>query len=336
MSKAKAAKQAAREPEADDGPRGWTALRTGSGKGWEKFAVAIDIRDLYPLVRIHRVTDGRGGYQRPLDEKKADAIAAYVDAGGCIPGSLSFAADEDSGIAYIPGGKAITRAHKPGSLLSIDGQHRLEGYHRAKNYGLVECSIVVGLSPAAQARVFRDVNHLATPVSRALLLETARLADAETAHEARCRVLFDALAKVPPLAGNLDPFGLARGKLGRPQFNGAVSAIWRGKVGSALGDDADKRAEFVARYLCAWADELPAKHAPIAKATVLGAVMDVVDATTEAATALHKGATPKALRAVARLAVEGAADELTRRYTRRSLADALRAALPGAIDLGGG
>jgi DGQHR domain-containing protein len=175
-----------------------------------------------------REEDPIAGFQRVLDEKRAQEIADYMDLGfGTIPNSIVLSAQAGADFKVIGRGKTIEFKFDPHSFLIIDGQHRVFGFSKAKTKLRVPVVIYNGLTKQQESRLFMDVNTKQRPVPNELLLDIKRLADAESNEEALLRELFDAFDQDTdsPLIGLMSPAVKATGKLSRVTFNAAVRPV---------------------------------------------------------------------------------------------------------------
>jgi DGQHR domain-containing protein len=168
------------------------------------------------------------GFQRKLDERRAEDIARYVDDElGTIPTSIVLSAQADAELLYSRARRSITFEKTPKSFLILDGQHRVYGFAKAKSVMRVPVVIYNGLTRAEECRLFIDINTKQRPVPNELLLDIKRLAETETDKEAILTDVFDSFAQEPgsPLIGLMSSTSKARGKLSRVTFNAAVSGV---------------------------------------------------------------------------------------------------------------
>lgn len=175
-----------------------------------------------------REEDPQAGFQRVLDEKRAQEIADYMDLGfGTIPSSIVLSAQPGANLQVIGRGKTIEFTFDPHSFLIIDGQHRVFGFSKAKTKLRVPVVVYNGLSKQQESRLFMDVNTKQRPVPNELLLDIKKLADAESDEEAMLRELFDAFSDDTdsPLVGLTSPASKVAGKLTRVTFNAAVRPV---------------------------------------------------------------------------------------------------------------
>lgn len=175
-----------------------------------------------------REEDPETGFQRVLDKKRAEEIAAYVDSGfGSIPNAIILSAQEDAHLEVKPGGRALKFVKHPKAFLVLDGQHRVWGYKLAKSHMRVPVIIYQGLSRTEETRLFIDINTKQRPVPSELLLDIKHLADLEKDNETLLRELFDEFNSNPEsiLNGLLSPHEKSKGKLTRTTFNTSFSTV---------------------------------------------------------------------------------------------------------------
>ncbi|WP_312549832.1 DGQHR domain-containing protein [Massilia sp.] len=175
-----------------------------------------------------REEDPLTGFQRVLDEKRAQDIADYMDLGfGTIPSSIILSAQPDADLKLVGGGKTIEFTYGPHSFLIIDGQHRVFGFAKARTKLRVPVVIFNGLNKQQESRLFIDVNTKQRPVPSELLLDLKKLADLEGDEEGLLRELFDTFNddEDSPLLGLMSPAAKIKGKISRVTFNAAVRPI---------------------------------------------------------------------------------------------------------------
>lgn len=176
----------------------------------------------------NREEDPVTGFQRVLDERRAQEIADYMDLGfGTIPSSIVLSAQPDADFKVVGRGKTIEFTFDPHSFLIIDGQHRVYGFSKAKTKLRVPVVIYNGLTKQQESRLFIDINTKQRPVPSELLLDIKKLADAESDEEALLRELFDAFGEGgdSPLIGLMSPAAKSTGKISRVTFNAAVRPV---------------------------------------------------------------------------------------------------------------
>ncbi len=175
-----------------------------------------------------RAEDPISGFQRVLDERRAQEIADYMDLGfGTIPSSIILSAQPEAELVIIGRGKTLEFTFLPHAFLIIDGQHRIYGFSKAKTKLRVPVVIYNGLNKQQESRLFIDINTKQRPVPNELLLDIKKLADSENDDEIILRQLFDTFNddNDSPLIGLLSPIVRAKGKLSRVTFNAAVKPV---------------------------------------------------------------------------------------------------------------
>jgi DGQHR domain-containing protein len=195
------------------------------------------------------------GFQRVLDEKRAQEIADYIDSGfGTIPCSIVLSAQPKADLEYDSRTQTLTFKRVPRAFLILDGQHRVFGFHLAKSRLRVPVVIYNGLKKSEEARLFIDINTKQRPVPNELLLDIKRMAETETEVESLARDVFDLFASSEdsPLRGLMSPSSKARGKLSRVTFNTALKPIF-----STFGEsEPDFVYETLKNYMVVWTSHL--------------------------------------------------------------------------------
>ncbi len=224
----------------------------------------------------NRFDDPVEGFQRRLDSKRAQEIAAYIDSGlGTIPSAVILSAQESAKLQATGRGKTVSFRFDPGSFLVLDGQHRVYGYSLAKTALRVPVVVYNGLTREQEVKLFIDINTKQRPVSNELLLDIKRLASYESADEQFLGDLFDAFANRGDsvLAGWLSSAEKQKGKVSRVTFN----AAFRPALARFSHRDVDSVFPRFNAYLGAARQHLVAKNAPSALAdpTVFRALLDM-------------------------------------------------------------
>lgn len=175
-----------------------------------------------------RSEDPLEGFQRTLDETRANQIASYIDSGeSTIPSSIVLSAQDAADLKIKPGGRALTFRHHPKAFLVLDGQHRVFGFSKARSDLRVPVVIYNNLTRQQETRLFIDINTKQKPVPNELLLDIKHLADIENNEEAHLRDLFNTFSNAADsvLKGQLSPHERINKKLSRVSFNGACKPI---------------------------------------------------------------------------------------------------------------
>ncbi|MCO7473056.1 DGQHR domain-containing protein [Stenotrophomonas maltophilia] len=176
----------------------------------------------------NRDEDPIAGFQRVLDDRRAQEIADYMDAGlGTIPSSIVLSAQPQAQLKVVGRGKTMEFSFGPHAFLIIDGQHRVFGFSKASTKLRVPVVIYSGLTKQQESRLFIDINTKQRPVPAELLLDIKKLAESESDDEATLRELFDAFndGADSPLLGLMTPSVKASGKISRVTFNAAIKPV---------------------------------------------------------------------------------------------------------------
>ncbi|MCL4809614.1 MAG: DGQHR domain-containing protein [Thermoanaerobaculia bacterium] len=237
-----------------------------------------------------RDEDPATGFQRALNESRADDIARYLaDGAGSIPSNIVLSAQAPAAFRYERKSKSIFFRAVRGAFLVLDGQHRLWGYQKCRERHRVPVAIYEGLTRAEEARLFIDINTTQRGVPAALLLDIKQLAQMESRKEQVLRDLFDKLNQDPesPLAGRLSAARSTAGRISRVTFNRAMDAVLTSNIMSDT--DPDGRYRLVRNYLNAFEAEMPDKRL-LVRASFFEAIMEVFDAIVQSAVDQHRAA----------------------------------------------
>ena len=196
------------------------------------FLTALDAAALFPLCRVERVADNAAeGFQRQLDAPRARRIAKYLE-DRVIPGAIVLSAQPEHPATYDSATKELTISDALGSLLVIDGQHRLYGakiaadVHGGPNVVLPVC-ILTGLSLAEEVQYFIDINSTAKGVPKTLRIELTKfLVSQDSVDDIRLRLFRDLNAEPDsPLCGKLSAEQRGPGYLSHVPFETAINRI---------------------------------------------------------------------------------------------------------------
>ncbi|APC08575.1 DGQHR domain-containing protein [Neomoorella thermoacetica] len=177
---------------------------------------------------ITREEDPMEGFQRRLDENRAQDIANYIDNGmGSIPTAIILSAQKEAQMKYNSKTKTISFLPEKKAFLIIDGQHRVWGFIKAKKSIRVPVVIYENLTRQEEAQLFIDININQKQVPEALLLDVKRLLQNESEEEKRCSEVFDIFYTNSGsiLNGHLARAEKIRGKISRITFNQSISGI---------------------------------------------------------------------------------------------------------------
>jgi DGQHR domain-containing protein len=204
------------------------------------YFTTIPVSSLFPYCFVaRRNEDPRTGFQRRLNQSRAEDIAKYLHEGrGSIPTNIVLSAQPGAAVEYNGRSKIISYQRMQGAFLVLDGQHRLWGYEICRQkYGAdmrIPVSIYIGLTRAEEARLFIDINTTQIGVPSALLLDIKQIAEIESSSEQVLRGIFDDLNsdKESPMRNMLSPSKSVTGKISRVTFNKAMMPVIRANVWS--------------------------------------------------------------------------------------------------------
>jgi DGQHR domain-containing protein len=257
----------------------------------------IPVDDLFSYCFVaRRDEDPIAGFQRALNESRADDIAKYLAAGnGSIPSNIVLSAQEVATFRYDRRTKSISFSRTRGAFLVLDGQHRLWGYEKCSVRHRVPIAVYEGLSRATEAKLFIDINTTQRGVPAALLLDIKQLAEVESSREQLLRELFDRLNSDPksPLAGRLSAARSLAGKISRVTFNRAVEPVLTSGV--LAETDPQSRYRLILNYLNALEAESIEKKM-LTKSAFLEAAFSVFEDVIRTTVAAHGSAKTDALR----------------------------------------
>lgn len=238
------------------------------------------------------------GFQRALNESRADDIAAYLAAGaGSIPSNVVLSAQESAEFSYDRRTKSISFARTAGAFLVLDGQHRLWGYQKCSVRHRVPVAIYDGLGRAEEAKLFIDINTTQRGVPAALLLDIKNLAEIESAKDNHLRQLFDRLNSDPrsPMVGRLSASQSLSGKISRVTFNRAVGNAL--DAGVLLDAAPENRYKLILNYLNALDAEL-SDDTLLTRSAFFEAVFEVFDEVVKNAIATHRNAKQESIQRI--------------------------------------
>jgi DGQHR domain-containing protein len=265
------------------------------------YFATIPVNDLFPCCFVaRRDEDPAEGFQRNLDESRANSIANYLSAGtGSIPSNIVLSAQETADLRYSARAGSISFTPAQGSFLVLDGQHRLWGYEKCRKRHRVPVAIYSGLTRAVEAKLFIDINTTQRGVPAALLLDIKQVAEIETNKETMLREWFDKLQRgnTSPLAGKLSASKSLTGRISRVTFNKALEAALQSGV--LLDMEAEHRYRLVLNYLSAVDAELLNKGL-LVRSSFFEAIFDVMDEVVRNSLALYKDAKQDSLQQVVR------------------------------------
>jgi len=304
------------------------------------YFATIPVDDLFASCFVaRRDEDPITGFQRALNEGRADDIARYLaDGDGSIPSNIVLSAQQVAQFEYTRKTKSVSFSAHSRAFLVLDGQHRLWGYQKCRVRHRVPVAIYEGLSSAEEAKLFIDINTTQRGVPAALLLDIKHLAQLEDAKESTLRGLFDQLNEdsESALAGKLSAAKSVAGKISRVTFNKAVGSILTGVV---IGDtDPDNRYRLVRNYLNAFDAELPDKKL-LTRSTFFEAIFEVFETVVQTTIAAHKtvkqSAIQRTIQPLAKLNYRGTGGRATldKKSITTSMQKALRTTTPISTEM---
>lgn len=265
------------------------------------YFTTIPVDDLFNYCFVARRDENpEKGFQRSLNESRADDIARYLAAGtGSIPSNVVLSAQENANFTYKPRTKSISFARESAAFLVLDGQHRLWGYQKCSVRHRVPVAIYEGLSRAEETKLFIDINTTQRGVPAALLLDIKELADVEDAKEHTLRNIFDRLNvdSKSPLAGKLSPSKSLTNRISRVTFNRAVGPIL--SSGVVLNAGAENRYKLILNFLNAWDAELQDKSL-LLRSAFFESIFEVFGEVIQSALTAKKNAKQEVLQAIIR------------------------------------
>lgn len=136
------------------------------------YLTAMTPEALFKLSRVERVSENpEEGFQRQLEEARANKIAKYFEQ-KIIPGAIILSAQPEAGISYNHSNEELTINEENGSLLVIDGQHRLFGAYKAQKAGINDIKlpvcILTNLALVDEIEYFVDINSTQKGVPKTL------------------------------------------------------------------------------------------------------------------------------------------------------------------------
>jgi DNA sulfur modification protein DndB len=105
-------------------------LLTQNGRRF--YFATIPVDELSPFCFVARRDEAPAiGFQRSLNEPRADDIAKYLAVGsGSIPSNIVLSAQSIATLRNDPRAGSISFVPTQGAFLVLDGQHRLWGYQK--------------------------------------------------------------------------------------------------------------------------------------------------------------------------------------------------------------
>lgn len=204
------------------------------------YLTALNIQQLFPLCRVERVSSNiEEGFQRQLDVPRSKRIAKYLE-DKVIPGAIVLSAQSGHTPFFNVDTQELEIDGVPGSLLVIDGQHRLYGAHLAFSNDIslditLPVCILTELTLAEEVQYFIDVNSTAKGVPKTLRIELTKfLVEQDSIDDIRLKLFRDLNVEPDsPLCGKLSAEQKGPGYLSHVPFETALNKVL---VGDKLKD----------------------------------------------------------------------------------------------------
>jgi DGQHR domain-containing protein len=202
---------------------------------------------------ITREEDPIQGFQRRLDEKRAEEIAKYIDEDrGSIPTAVILSAQDEADLERNIPNKTISFKKDKRAFLIIDGQHRVWGFIKAKKNKNLRIPVVIyeGLSRVEEAQLFIDINRNQKEVPPELILDVQMLLQQESEEEKTCNEIFNLFrTKENSILNSYINVGEnQRGNLSRVVFNKSISPLINEKLKDLSNE---QRYDIINNYLSA-------------------------------------------------------------------------------------
>lgn len=191
------------------------------------YLASIEAKTLFELSTVTRAEeDPESGYQRTLGKGRVNKISTYLSEGNIIPGALILSSTATKAV-YDTKKKKLTLKRDKGSLLVIDGQHRLYGAYKTDVDVSLPVCIFFGLDKPTEVQYFLDVNGFQLGVPKTLRLELEKFTAEENSEEFLLKALFDELDSnvQSPLSSKMSRTKSVSGKLSHVAFQNAVKPI---------------------------------------------------------------------------------------------------------------
>ena len=218
------------------------------------FLTAMDVNTLFPLCRVERVANNAvDGFQRLLDSARTKRIAKYLES-RVIPGAIILSAQDGFSPKFDDVTGELELCDDLGSLLVIDGQHRLYGAKIAADSAAqisvqLPVCILTDLTLADEVQYFIDVNSTAKGVPRTLRIELTKfLVEQDSIDDVRLRLFRDLnIEPDSPLCGKLSAEQKGPGYLSHVPFETAINRVLNSERVREL--EYDKKKILIKNYL---------------------------------------------------------------------------------------
>lgn len=191
----------------------------------KKFYLAIFPKSLLTnTAKISRKSENpEKGFQRLLNEARANQIAKYFESGGVIPSPIILSSQNEAQLQYVEGKLIFNNISN--AFLVLDGQHRLYGANLCNIDLNIPVVIFNNLTLEEEVTLFIDINTNQKGVPTTLLLDIKHLTGNEDSLEQKQKFLFDELDKDSIMSGKLSADRSKVGKISRVVFNKATKEL---------------------------------------------------------------------------------------------------------------
>lgn len=254
------------------------------------YLTAIDASTLFHLARVERVgSNPEEGFQRQLDTPRAKRISKYLES-RVIPGSIILSAQDDLfQPIFDASSNELSLSDEPGSLLVIDGQHRLYGSYMATQNGVANLvlpvCILTNLTLIDEVQYFIDINSTAKGVPKTLRIELTKfLVEQDSIDDIRLKLFRDLNSESDSiLCGKLSAEQRGPGYLSHVPFEIAINKALNSDRMKDL--DYEKKKALIKNYLSGLYNNLLEENTPqkITQSAFFQAIFRVFDRVCETA-----------------------------------------------------
>jgi DNA sulfur modification protein DndB len=199
----------------------------------ECYVTVMSAKEMVKVATVSRIDeDPEKVYQRHLDQRRVKEIAAYINDGNIVPGSIILSAKEGCDISYNNENKKLSIAFAKGNFFVIDGQHRLYGASLCdKNVELPVC-IFTGLNIKQEVQYFLDINYYQRGVTKTLRIELLKfISEPESKDDIRNRLFKELNEDInSPLYNRMSATNNIPGKLSHVPFQLAIDPLLESNI----------------------------------------------------------------------------------------------------------
>lgn len=254
------------------------------------YLTAIKASTLFHMARVERVSQNPAeGFQRQLDLPRARRISKYLEF-RVIPGAIILSAQDDLfQPIFDEKTNEITLSDAPGSLLVIDGQHRLYGAYMAHENGgddiTLPVCILTRISLIDEVQYFIDINSTAKGVPKTLRIELTKfLVEQDSVDDIRLKLFRELNSEQDSvLCGKLSAEQKGPGYLSHVPFEIAINKALNSDRMKEL--DYEKKKSLLKNYLAGVYNNLLEENLPqkITQSAFFQAIFRVFDKACETA-----------------------------------------------------